>query len=150
MISLVYAKEKRYSPRAALCFQSPCSFGLCHQVSEKSVHAGHLGSHAGHICGCLPGFRGRVGGVRRRNGSCPSSRPLPAQGGAVQTGEQPQGSFISALAETVSRTRKALLARQALVTQLFCRIVRWSSAGSYPAVYRTTNNPRPGRLSSPS
>lgn len=120
-----------------------CPLDLCHQVPAESVHRRHADPHGGGPARGLHGLRGRVEAVQRRTGPRPPTRAVPAEGLALQAGQQPQGRLLPTPVPEVRRACAPLpVVRPPLVRLLLRRIPRRGTAGRRQAVHREPTVPR--------
>src|SRR6266545_6251537 len=117
--------------------QPSCPLGFCHEVPAQRHDRRNTDALRRDHAGGLHGLRSRAEAVQRRAGPCAPARALPAQGPALQAGQQPQGRLRPAPAQGVRRTHPPLPVGWALLVRLLLRRkLRRSTADRRPPVHR--------------
>src|SRR5690625_1743670 len=102
-----------------LRFYDACPFGLCSEISPQGIRWRRHQPAAHDLRQGLHRLRGATDRDGRRGRSRSPACGIPAQGGCLQSREQPQRRLQSPAAEGTARHPEALLERRAVVAVLF-------------------------------
>src|SRR5690625_3575702 len=102
-----------------LRFYDACPFGLCSEISPQGIRWRRHQPAAHDLRQGLRRLRGATDRDGRRGRSRSPACGIPAQGGCLQSREQPQRRLQSPAAEGTARHPEALLERRAVVAVLF-------------------------------
>src|SRR5690625_1941481 len=102
-----------------LRFYDACPFGLCSEISPQGIRWRRHQPAAHDLRQGLRRLRGATDRDGRRGRSRSPACGIPAQGGCLQSRDQPQRRLQSPAAQGTARLPEALLERRAVVAVLF-------------------------------